>query len=263
MSEVKNNDLLLALDIGNTYIHLGLFEGEDLIIRRKLSSLQTRTPDEAGILVKLLCQDSGVDPKDLRGVGIASVAPWTGQVYAEMSLSYLGHRPFFVHGELPGFDNRYRNPKAVGADRVSNAVAGYELVKGPLLVLDFGTAITFDVINRDGAYLGGVIMPGLENSARMLKKTTALLPEARLKVPDAVIGVTTDHSIQAGLVRGTIHALRGLIADLREEMGEPEAAVIATGGMARVVVPHLPEVERIVPDLVLDGIRMLYDRHSE
>jgi len=262
MTTATKKRLLLVLDIGNTHIHLGLFEGDDLKIRRKLSSLQTRTPDEAGILVKLLCQDGGINPGDLTGVGIASVAPWTGQVYAEMSLKFLGHRPFFVHGELPGFDNHYRNPKAVGADRVSNAVAGYELIKGPLLVLDFGTAITFDVINRDGAYLGGVIMPGLENSARMLKKTTALLPEARLKVPDKFIGITTDQSIQAGLVRGTIHSLRGLIADLRDEMGEPEASIIATGGMAGVIVPHLPEVSRIVPDLVLDGIRMLYDRHS-
>jgi type III pantothenate kinase len=262
MTTAGDKQLLLVLDIGNTHIHLGLYEGNELTIRRKLSSGATRTADEAGVLVKLLCQDGGVDPMSLTGVAIASVAPWTGQVYSEMSISYLNHRPFFVHGELPGFVNLYRNPRAVGADRVSNAVAAYELVHGPLLVLDFGTAITFDVIDREGAYLGGVIMPGLENSARMLKKTTALLPEARLKVPDEVIGKTTDHSIQAGLVGGTIHALRGLIADLRAEMNEPEATVIATGGMATVIVPHLPEVSQIVPDLVLDGIRILYERHE-
>ncbi len=262
MTTAGDKRLLLALDIGNTHIHLGLFEGDEIKIRRKLSSLQTRTADEAGLLVKLLCQDGGVDPKDIDGVAIASVAPWTGQVYSEMSLSYLNHRPFFVHGELPGFANHYRNPRAVGADRVCVAVAGYERVRGPLLVLDFGTAITFDVVDSKGEYLGGVIMPGLETSARTLKTSTALLPMARLKVPDGVIGKTTDHSIQAGLVGGTIHALRGIIADLRAEMNEPDATVIATGGMARVIVPHLPEVSQIVPDLVLDGIRILYERHE-
>ncbi|MCB2211163.1 type III pantothenate kinase [bacterium] len=262
MSASNENRLLLALDIGNTHIHLGLWRGRELTIRRKLSNDGNRTADEAGVFVKLLCQDGGVDPMALDGVGIASVAPWTGQVYAEMSLSFLGHRPFFVHGELPGFINKYRNPRAVGADRVSDAVAAYERIKGPLLVLDFGTAITFDVVARDGAYLGGTILPGLENSARVLKTSTALLPEARLKMPEKMIGRTTDHSIQAGLVGGTIHALRGLIADIRAEMGEPEATVIATGGMAHVIQPHLPEVSEVVPDLVLEGIRILYERHA-
>ncbi|MBS1262637.1 MAG: Type III pantothenate kinase [Calditrichaeota bacterium] len=261
MSGDRSGGPLLALDIGNTHVQLGLFDGDALRIRRKLSSNSTRTSDEAGVLVTLLCRDSGVDPKQLAGVGIASVAPRTGQVYAEMSESYLGHKPFFVHGELPGFVNHYRNPRAVGADRVSNAVAGYAKYGGPLLVLDFGTAITFDVIGGAGEYLGGVILPGLETSAGMLKRTTALLPEARLKVPRHVIGRTTDQSIQAGLVRGTIHALRGMISDLRAEMDEPEAKVVATGGMARMIVPHLPEVNEIAPDLVLEGIRILYKQH--
>ena len=262
MAESRDH-LLLALDIGNTHVQMGLYESEELRLRRKLSSASTRTSDEAGILVKLFCQDGGVDPASIHGVGIASVSPRTGVVYADMVETYLHRKPFFVHGELPGFVNHYRNPRAVGADRVCGAVAAYERVKGPLLVLDFGTAITFDVVDRNGEYLGGTILPGLETSAHMLKKTTALLPEARLKSPSHVIGKTTDESIQSGLVRGSIYALRGLIAELRDEMNEPEAKVIATGGMARLICPHLPEVSEVLPDLVLDGIRLLYMRHSE
>lgn len=259
MSDAKERTLL-AFDVGNTHIVLGIFVGDELKIRRRLATQSSRTSDEAGLLVKMLCQDGGIDPATIDNVAIASVAPKIGTVIGEMSETILGRKPLFIHGEIPGFVNRYRNPRAVGADRVCDAVAGYQKYGGPLIVLDFGTAITYDVIDADGAYLGGIIMPGLETSAQTLKQVTALLPEARLTFPERVIATTTDHSIQVGLMHGAIHAIRGLIAEIRQELNHPDATVIATGGMARVITPHLPEVHAIEPNLVLEGIRIIQQR---
>ena len=253
-----NQQMLLAFDVGNTHIVMGIFRDNTLIVRRRLSTQSSRTADEAGVLVKMLCHEAGIDPAMIDAVAIASVAPKTGMVIGEMAESFLHRKPLFVHGEIPGFVNRYRNPRAVGADRVCDAVAGFAKYGGPLIVLDFGTAITFDAIDRDGAYLGGVITPGLETSAQMLKTTTALLPEARLTFPETAIGRTTDQSIQVGLMHGVVHSIRGLIREIRDELGDTDAKVIATGGMARIVAPHIPEVSGLEPNLVLDGIRIIH-----
>lgn len=260
MTDGKNT--LLALDVGNTHTVLGIFAGDDLLIRRRLTTKHARTPDEAWIMVKMLCSDGGVDPSTIDAVAISSVAPRTGRDFGEMVEQYLKLQPLFVHGEIPGFVNRYRNPRAVGADRVCASVAGLEKYGAPLLILDFGTAITIDVLDREGAYLGGVIMPGLEASASILKTSTALLPEARLSFPEHAIGTTTDYSIRSGLMFGAVHALRGMIAQVREEMGEPDAKVIATGGAARTLVPLLDEVTGFDQNLVLEGIRII-QRWSE
>ncbi len=251
---------LLALDIGNTNVVLGIYRDEELQICRRLATSSGRTADEAGILVKMLCLDGGVNPAEIDAVAIASVAPKIGMVYGEMAQRYLGCRPFFVHGEIPGFVNRYRNPMSVGADRVCDAVAGFAKYGGPLLILDFGTAITIDVIDKTGAYLGGVIMPGLGTSAEILHQSAALLPSVRLAMPKVVIGTTTDESIRVGLMRGTIGALRMLIADIKSELNEMEIRVIATGGMAYMIIPYLPEVIAEEPYLVLEGIRLIYER---
>ncbi|HEB84178.1 MAG TPA: type III pantothenate kinase, partial [Bacteroidetes bacterium] len=229
---------LLALDIGNTNVVLGIFTGEELRIRRRLATRSGRTADEAGVLVTMLCRDGGVEPEEIDAVAIASVTPKIGAVYGEMAQTYLGCEPYFIHGEIPGFINKYRNPSAVGADRVCDAVAGYRKYGGPLLILDFGTAVTLDVIDHDGAYLGGVILPGLETSSETLHRVAALLPSVRLSMPERTIGKTTEESIRIGLMKGAVHAIRGLIAEARAELGAPEAVVIATGGLAPVLLPH-------------------------
>ncbi|MBZ0264252.1 type III pantothenate kinase [bacterium] len=255
-----HHETLLALDIGNTHIVLGIYSGESLLIRRRLATESGRTSDEAGILIKMLCRDGGVDPASINAVAIASVAPKAGMVFGEMAENYLACKPLFIHGEIPGFDNRYRNPRAVGADRVCDAVAGFAKYGGPLLVLDFGTAITIDIIDKDGAYLGGVILPGLATSAEALHLRAALLPSVHLKMPKEIIGTTTDESIRIGLMRGAVGAIRGLIRDICDSFGCETMQVVATGGMASVMAPHLPEVNAIEPDLVLDGIRMIYEK---
>lgn len=262
MAKPENETVLLALDVGNTNVVLGIFHGDKLLTRRRLATLSGRTADEAGVLVKMLCLDAGEDPSNIDAVAIASVAPKTGMVYGQMAESYLGCKPFFIHGELPGFVNKYRNPRAVGADRVCDAVAGYHEHGGPLLILDFGTAITIDVVGEKGDYLGGVILPGLETSTETLHQKAALLPSVRLTMPDAIIGSTTDESIRIGLVRGTVHALRGLINEIKNELQSPDAKVIATGGLANTLAAHIPEISHVDPDLVLKGIKLLYERNG-
>ncbi len=255
-----SDPILLALDVGNTHVVLGIFRGAKLTIRRRLSTHSGRTADEAGVLVTMLCRDAGVQPEDVDAVAIASVAPKAGMVYGEMAQSYLGVKPVFIHGEVEGFDNRYRNPRAVGADRVCDAVAGFRKYGGPLLILDFGTAITIDVVGGEGEYLGGVILPGLETAMESLNKSAALLPKVHFSVPESSIGSTTDESIQIGLLKGSASALRGLIADMRTELNAPEVTVIATGGQASLMLPLLPEIDALEPDLVLEGIYLLHQR---
>jgi len=254
------SETLLALDIGNTHVVLGIFKGQELTITRRLSTQSTRTADEAGVLVKSLCSDSGVSPKEIDAVAISSVAPRIGMVYGHMAESHLGLKPLFIHGEIPNFENHCKPRKALGADRVCNAVAGFEKFGGPLLILDFGTAITIDVIDGSGAYMGGAIMPGLEKSAATLNQSTALLPEVRLSMPKDVIATTTDESIRVGLMKGTAFGLRGLLNEFRETLGDMNTKVIATGGVARVLIPHIPEVTAYEPNLVLDGIFKIYKR---
>jgi len=255
----KNKKNLLALDIGNTHVVLGIFVGEKLKIQRRLSTQSTRTADEAGILVKSLCSDGGVEPQDINSVAIASVAPRSGMVYKRMSESHLGIKPLFVHGAIPGFVNNCKPKKALGADRVCNAVAGFEKYGGPLLVLDFGTATTIDVIDNKGAYLGGCIIPGLEKSASMLNQSTALLPEVRLAMPRGVLATTTDESIRVGLMIGSVHAVNGLINDYKKIL-DGETKVIATGGIAPALVSYIPDVIKVEPNLVLEGIKIIQQR---
>ncbi len=251
---------LLALDIGNTNVVLGIFRDDQLVIRRRLATHSGRTSDEAGVLVKMLCLDSGVRTEEIDAVAIASVSPKAGMVYGLMSESYLNCKPYFITGEIQGFVNRYKNPMAVGADRVCDAVAGYTQYGGPLMVLDFGTAITIDVIDEDGAYLGGVIMPGLEVSSETLHKAAALLPAVRLSMPKTAIGKTTEESIRIGLMKGAVASIRGLMKEICEEQSWTNVKAIATGGLAQAFTPHIPEIQAVEPDLVLKGIYLIYQR---
>ncbi|MDZ7373765.1 MAG: type III pantothenate kinase [candidate division KSB1 bacterium] len=252
--------MLLAIDVGNTHVVVGVFDGEKLLGRWRLASGVARTEDELWALLKTLSSGEGVDLQRVRGVAVSSVVPSLTPVVEKMARRYLDLSPLLISAELDlGMPVLYEDPRAVGADRICNAVAGYHLFGGPLVVVDFGTATTFDVVTRDGEYLGGIICTGLETSAYLLHRYAAKLPKVELAFPPELIGRNTENAIRSGLMWGAVEMVDGLVRRLRAELGE-DTRTVATGGLARLLVPKLREVDRVEPDLTLIGIRLVYTR---
>jgi type III pantothenate kinase len=252
--------MLLAIDVGNTHVVVGAFEGQRLVSRWRLASGVSRTEDEFWALLKTLSAGEGVDLRRVRGVAVSSVVPSLTPVIERMAERYLKLRPLLISAELDlGMPVRYEDPKAVGADRLCNAVAGFHLFGGPLVVVDFGTATTFDVVTRQGEYLGGIICTGLETSAYLLHRYAAKLPKVELAFPPALIGQNTENAIRSGLMWGAVEMVDGLIRRLREELGA-DTKTVATGGLARILVPELKEVDHLEMDLTLMGIQLIYQR---
>lgn len=255
------DDLLLAADIGNTHTVLGIYRDEELIIHWRLSTSITRTEDESWIVVKMLCESAGIPAEKITGAIISSVVPNATRLFQLMIENYLYFEPIVVSSELDlGIRIRYEDPRAVGADRLCNAVAGFARYGGPLIVVDFGTATTFDVISAEGEYLGGAIAPGIETSASDLWRRAARLYRVELAFPPKIIGANTEASMQAGIMFGTVELVDGLVRRIRRELNAPEAGVVATGGLAKVVMEQSETIEHLEPYLTLDGMRMIYER---
>jgi len=253
--------MILVIDIGNTHTVFGLVIDSKLKIHWRITSSLARTEDEIGILLKDYFQHSNYKITDVKGVCISSVVPDLSQAYVWMSQKYLGIDALVISSDLDlGMKVKYRDPKTVGADRVCNAVAGIKKYGKPLIVLDFGTATTFDCIDANGDYVGGVIAPGIETSIGALHRRAAKLPLIELKIPDFSIGQTTEESIQVGILRGTIHSVEGIIKDLRAELGQ-SAKVIATGGLAKVIAKKTDIINEVDPFLSLEGIALIYHRN--
>ncbi len=253
-------DLLLAVDIGNTHTVAGLYDGERLVADWRMASLATRTADENWLTIKSFCLDAGVAPGSVRAVGISSVVPDLTGIFESIARKYFLVEPVTIGAELDlGIRILYRDPTAVGADRLCNAIAGFRKYGGPLIIIDFGTATTYDVVSAEGEYLGGVIALGLESAASELHRRAAKLPRIELRFPAAVIGRETVSSIQAGLMFGTVDAVEGIVRRIRCELGA-EAKVIATGGLAGVIADRTTVISATEPTLVLEGIRMICDR---
>jgi type III pantothenate kinase len=253
--------MLLAIDIGNTHTVVGAFEGDRLAADWRMASIATRTADENWLTIRNFCAEVGIDARAFRGVGIASVVPDLTANFEGMTRKYLKVEPVTVGAHLDlGVKVLYADPGAVGADRLCHAVAGYTRFGGPLIIVDFGTATTYDVISRDGEYLGGVITLGLESTAAELHRRAAKLPRIELRFPEEIIGRDTTSSMQAGVMYGAADAVEGTVRRIRLALGTP-ARVIATGGLASVLAPHAPVIERVEPALVLDGIRMIWERN--
>lgn len=256
------NELLLAVDVGNTNVVLGIFDGRKLVQNWRLATSVSRTADEAWITLVSLCQAERVEFNRIRGVAICSVVPDLTSIFADMARHHFGITPYEVRAETaPSLKIRYRDPSAVGADRISNAVAGYQKHGGPLIVVDFGTATTFDVINERGEYLGGIITPGIELSQKIIHQRAARLPKVTLEFPDKVIGNTTESSIQSGLLYGAVVELEGLCQRIWDELGA-RGKVIATGGLSSLIAPRAQIIDAVEPFLVLEGLRILFERHS-
>jgi type III pantothenate kinase len=251
--------MLLAIDLGNTNLTLGLYQGEVLGPRWRLATVHDRMPDEYGLQFVGLLAHSGYSPQDLTGVCLASVVPpLTGRV-VEACRSYLGQEPLVVDaGVKTGVRVRYEDPRAVGADRIVDAVAVQRLYGVPACVVDFGTATTFDAINADGDYLGGAIAPGINIAADALVSHTAKLPRVDLQRPPNPIGRNTVHAMQSGLLFGYVGLVEGMVARFRAELG-PNMKVIATGGLAEIVAKETAVFEIIAPWLTLDGLRIVWD----
>jgi len=253
--------LLLTIDAGNTNTVLGVFEGPELRAHWRLTTRREQTADEYGILVRSLFESSAIEPTAVAGVMLASVVPPLTPVLVGLSRQFLGREPVVVEpGVRTGMPVLYEPPGDVGADRIVNGVAAFEAYGGPVIVVDFGTATTFDVVTRKGEYVGGVICPGVGISADALFQRAARLPRVELRHPGKVIGRSTVTSIQSGLYFGYAMMVEGMIARIRAELNEP-TRVVATGGMADVLAADIPSIEAVDPVLTLTGLRLIWERN--
>ncbi len=252
---------LLAIDVGNTQTVVGLFDGEALLASWRLGSVARRTTDELAILMEGLFRVEGRRMSDVGRMVIASVVPPLAPTLEEMAKRYFGAKPLVVGpGTRTGIAIKYDNPREVGADRIVNAAAGHHLYGGPLVIVDFGTAITFDAVSAAGEYLGGAISPGLGIALEALIDRTARLPRVETAVPPSVIGKNTVHSIQSGIAYGYRGLVREIVARMKAELGEG-AKVVATGGQSLVFSEEAKVFDLINPDLTLLGLRLIAARN--
>lgn len=251
--------MLLCIDIGNTNITLGLYQGETLGPRWRLATDHDRMPDEFALQILGLLQMAGLSPTDVDGAAVASVVPPLTGKWLDVCRTSLRCEPLVVDaGVRTGVRVRYDDPKAVGADRVVDAVAAFRLYGGPAIVVDFGTATTFDAISADGDYLGGAIAPGISIAAEALFSRAAKLTRVEITRPPSAIGRNTTHSIQSGLLFGNVGLVEGMVDRFRRELGG-QAKVIGTGGLAELIARETPVIEILAPWLTLDGLRMIYE----
>ncbi|OIQ59229.1 type III pantothenate kinase [Moorella thermoacetica] len=254
--------MLLAIDVGNTNIVLGIFAGHELKCHWRVASDRQKTADEYGLILRQLAHYQGLDLKEIQGVALASVVPTLTQVLTEMITSQLGRQPLVIGpGVKTGMPIRFENPREVGADRIVNGVAVYELYGGPAIVVDFGTATTFDAISEQGEYLGGAIAPGIGIATDALFARAAKLPRVELVRPPRLIGKNTVACMQAGIMYGFIGQVEGIITRMQAEMGG-RAIVVATGGLAGLIGPEVNCIDRVDPMLTLEGLRIVYERNT-
>ena len=261
--------MLVAIDIGNTQTVLGLFgpgdgpagSGPDLMYHWRVATVASRTSDELALLIDQLFQLRGLDPEEvITGMAVASVVPRLRTAMREMADKWFKVNTVIVEpGVRTGMPIHYDNPKEVGADRIADAVAAYERYGGPTIVVDFGTATTFEVVSENGEYLGGVILPGIEISLEALFARAALLPRVELVEPRGVLAKNTVESVQSGVIYGFAAQVDGLCRRLEDELGPCQ--VVATGGLAGLIGPYSAAIEHHDPWLTLEGLRIIYGRN--
>lgn len=256
------NELLLVIDVGNTNIEMGVFRNDKLLAKWRVSSGSQRTPDECWQSTVFFCGEHNIEQSKIKSAAIASVVPGHTESFRGMCVKHIRKSPLIISTDTcPFLDVRYLTPKAVGADRLCNAFAGYHEVGGPLIIVDFGTAVTLDVVAEDGGYLGGVILPGPLTAARALHQQTAQLPHVSLDFPDTTIGVTSEHSIKSGLTWGYIEMVDGMIERIGKEL-KNKPRVIATGGLSDTYAEHSSFFTNVNHNLVLDGIRLIFNEFT-
>jgi type III pantothenate kinase len=252
--------MLLAIDIGNTHTVLGIYQKNRLKEYFRVTSNHALTVDECGILLKQLF----LDYQKIEDAIICSVVPPLTPVYEAMCRKFLKVEPLLVHADLPlGIKILYEDPHQVGADRIANAVAGYQIYGGPIIIVDLGTATTFDVISEKGEYLGGAIAPGVETSSINLFRRAAQLFKISLEKPKTAIGRNTEESLRAGIIFGSVGQIDGIVNRMKKELKlkygiKKEPRVIATGGLADIIAKESLTVQKVDPTLTLEGLRRIY-----
>jgi type III pantothenate kinase len=254
--------LLLVVDVGNTQTHFGTYLGDELVEHWRFATVRVSTADELGARLRGLLELRGVGLADLDASIVSSTVPQLEPEWRAMADRYLGHQMLAVGpGLRTGMPIRIDNPRELGADRLVNAIAAHDALGGPCVVVDFGTAVNYDVVSADGEYLGGIIAPGVEISLEALTSRAAKLPRIDLVAPRSLIGKTTVDAIRSGIIFGFAGQVDAIVRRLRAELGE-DTETIATGGMAHRIVPYTETIDEVDDLLTLNGLKLLHARNS-
>lgn len=252
--------MLLAIDIGNTNIKYGVWKEDDLLASFRVSSRISRTADEYGSVLVNLLANSGINKSDIDGIIVSSVIPTLNYTVCHMCEYFFGISPLMVGpGIKTGMNIKAENPKEVGADRIVNNVAAYKKYGGPLIVIDFGTATTFNVVDASGAFIGGVIAPGIKTSLSGLVSSTAQLPMIELVPPKKVIAKSTETNMQAGIIFGFSGLVDNIVGKIKKELGSDNVKVVATGGLGEIIAKETKCIEVVDRTLTLFGLKTIYD----
>lgn len=255
--------MVLALDVGNTNIKIGLFDGDDLVFSWRMATDLLRTADEYGISLMQLLSSGNIKAEDIEGTIVSSVIPQLNYTIEHMLDYYLHSKPIMVGpGVKTGLNIMYENPREVGSDRIVNSVCAYNKYGGPVIVVDFGTATTFNAISKDGRFLGGCICPGVKTAVEALVNATAKLPTIELVKPAKVINKSTVTNMQAGATYGVVGQVRYILETMKKEMGEKNIKVVATGGLSELVKDEVGLIDVVDRRLSLLGIKMVYDLNA-
>lgn len=256
--------MFYTIDVGNTNIKVGIFEGKKLIATFRMDSKTAHTTDEYGLMLRQIPKLQGVDVENVEGAIISSVVPKVMESFTNALVKYLNIKPIIVGpGIKTGIKLTSSNPKEVGSDRIVDVVSGFEKYGGPLLVIDFGTATTYNLVTEDGSFAIGVTAPGVKISAKALWEDAAKLPEIEIKKPNSILATETVTSMQAGLIYGQIGATKYIIEQIKKEMGYDKLNVVATGGMGSIIAPEVEEITHYDINLTIDGLRILYEKNKK
>lgn len=254
--------MILTIDVGNTNITCGVFENEEIVASFRITTKIPRTSDEYGMLISNLLEKNRLNTEDVQDAIICSVVPNVMHSLEGALIKYFKIKPIIVEaGVKTGIRIVTPNPQQIGADRIVDAVAAYELYGGPVIVIDFGTATTYDYVDESGAFLGGITAPGIRISAKALWEDAAKLPEIEIKKPDNILGKDTISSMQSGLVYGQIGQTEYIIKKTKEEVGREDTKVVVTGGLGRIIANETDTVDTYDPNLTLKGIYLVYKKN--